>query len=102
VDDPSKYGVVVNEMNSSKIERFVEKPKEFISNKINAGMYILNPSVLERIEVKRKIIDAFYFIYIFLTRLNSSNQLRLKKKSFHTLPKPANSTHSISKDFGWM
>lgn len=54
VDDPSKYGVVVNKKESSKIERFVEKPKEFISNKINAGMYILNPTVLDRIEVKNK------------------------------------------------
>ena len=55
VDDPSKYGVVVNRSSSSSvIERFVEKPKEFISNKINAGMYILNPSVLDRIEVKKK------------------------------------------------
>lgn len=51
VDDPSKYGVVVNRKESSMIERFVEKPKEFISNKINAGMYILNPTVLDRIEV---------------------------------------------------
>ena len=31
--------------------RFVEKPQEFVSNKINAGMYIFNPSILERIEV---------------------------------------------------
>lgn len=52
VDDPSKYGVVVNQANSSKIERFVEKPQTFISNKINAGIYVLNPSVLDRIEVK--------------------------------------------------
>jgi mannose-1-phosphate guanylyltransferase len=55
VDDPSKYGVVVNRKDSSKIERFVEKPKEFISNKINAGMYILNPSVLDRIEVRHTL-----------------------------------------------
>jgi mannose-1-phosphate guanylyltransferase len=51
VEDPSKYGVVVNHAESSKIERFVEKPQTFISNKINAGIYILNPSVLNRIEV---------------------------------------------------
>ncbi|KAJ3282336.1 mannose-1-phosphate guanyltransferase [Borealophlyctis nickersoniae] len=50
VDEPSKYGVVVNQPNSTCIERFVEKPKEFVSNKINAGIYIFNPSVLDRIE----------------------------------------------------
>ncbi|KAJ3072190.1 mannose-1-phosphate guanyltransferase [Podochytrium sp. JEL0797] len=48
VDEPSKYGVVVNTPNSSLIERFVEKPVEFLSNKINAGIYIFNPSVLKR------------------------------------------------------
>jgi mannose-1-phosphate guanylyltransferase len=51
VEDPSKYGVVVNHQDSTKIERFVEKPQTFISNKINAGIYILNPAVLNRIEV---------------------------------------------------
>lgn len=51
VDDPSKYGVVVNHAESTKIERFVEKPQQFISNKINAGIYLFNPTVLDRIEV---------------------------------------------------
>ncbi|CAO3640911.1 unnamed protein product [Mucor hiemalis] len=61
VDDPSKYGVVVNKSGSTKIERFVEKPKEFISNKINAGMYILSPSVLDRIELKPTSIEKEVF-----------------------------------------
>jgi mannose-1-phosphate guanyltransferase beta len=50
VDEPSKYGVVLYNK-SGKIEAFVEKPQEFVSNKINAGIYLFNPSVLERIEV---------------------------------------------------
>jgi mannose-1-phosphate guanylyltransferase len=59
VDDPSKYGVVVNQPNSTKIERFVEKPQTFISNKINAGIYVLSPSVLDRIEVSRGVCVCF-------------------------------------------
>ena len=51
VEEPSKYGVVVNLPDSSCIDRFVEKPVEFVSNKINAGIYIFNPSILKRIEV---------------------------------------------------
>ena len=31
--------------------RFVEKPKEFVSNKINAGMYIFTSKILNRIQV---------------------------------------------------
>ncbi|GAA5814386.1 mannose-1-phosphate guanyltransferase [Mucor flavus] len=64
VDDPSKYGVVVNRPGCTKIERFVEKPKEFISNKINAGMYILSPSVLDRIELKPTSIEKEVFPFI--------------------------------------
>lgn len=54
VEDPSKYGVVVYNSSSGEIERFVEKPKVFVSNRINAGMYIFNPQILERIEVSHK------------------------------------------------
>jgi len=52
VEEPSKYGVVVYEEDSGQIHRFVEKPKVFVSNKINAGMYIFNTSILKRIEVR--------------------------------------------------
>ena len=51
VDEPSKYGVVIYDQKTGQIERFVEKPQEFVSNKINAGMYIFTPKVLDRIEV---------------------------------------------------
>eukprot|EP00794_Sanderia_malayensis_P006062 gene6062-6764_t len=50
VDEPSKYGVVVYESCSGRIKQFVEKPKEFVSNKINAGMYIFTAKILDRIE----------------------------------------------------
>ncbi|RUS12724.1 nucleotide-diphospho-sugar transferase, partial [Endogone sp. FLAS-F59071] len=50
VEEPSKYGVVVNHPSSTKIDRFVEKPQEFISNKINAGIYMFSPNILNRIE----------------------------------------------------
>jgi mannose-1-phosphate guanylyltransferase len=62
VEEPSKYGVVVNRKDSTLIDRFVEKPKIFISNKINAGLYILSPSVLKRIEVQYQ--KSFMFVYI--------------------------------------
>jgi mannose-1-phosphate guanylyltransferase len=51
VDEPSKYGVVIYDQKSGQIESFVEKPQEFVSNKINAGLYIFSTSVLNRIEV---------------------------------------------------
>ena len=50
VEDPSKYGVIVTCPGSSQIERFVEKPQTFVGNRINAGIYMFNPSILNRIK----------------------------------------------------
>jgi mannose-1-phosphate guanylyltransferase len=52
VEEPSKYGVVVMEEATERVERFVEKPATFVGDKINAGIYLLNPSVLDRIQLK--------------------------------------------------
>lgn len=57
VEEPSKYGVVVFDEATGEIERFVEKPQEYVGNKINAGMYILNSSVLDRIPLKPTSIE---------------------------------------------
>lgn len=65
VEEPSKYGVVVYEQNTGKIDRFVEKPREYVSNKINAGLYIFNSSILNRIEV-----NPFYFFLCYCHHFN--------------------------------
>ncbi|MBK5228714.1 MAG: NDP-sugar synthase [Actinobacteria bacterium] len=50
VDDPSAYGVVPTEQ-GGRVLGFIEKPPrdEATTNLINAGIYVLEPSVLERI-----------------------------------------------------
>lgn len=60
VEEPSKYGVVLYE-ESGRIKSFIEKPQEFVSNKINAGMYIFNPSVLSRIQLQPTSIEKEVF-----------------------------------------
>ncbi|KAL4716253.1 hypothetical protein ACJJTC_004747 [Scirpophaga incertulas] len=47
VEEPSKYGVVVYK-EDGQIESFVEKPQEFISNKINAGMCLYLTSLRQK------------------------------------------------------
>ncbi|CAK8681528.1 mannose-1-phosphate guanylyltransferase catalytic subunit beta-like isoform X2 [Clavelina lepadiformis] len=64
VEEPSKYGVVVYDKSSGLIHKFVEKPQEFVSNKINAGMYIFNPSMLNRIEERPMSIEREVFPYM--------------------------------------
>ena len=56
VDDPSRYGVVSTD-DRGQVEAFVEKPPagEAPSKWINAGTYVLEPSVLERIPGGRKV-----------------------------------------------
>lgn len=46
---------------TGKVQNFVEKPKIFVGNKINAGIYLLNPSVLDRIELKPTSIEKEVF-----------------------------------------
>ena len=61
VEDPSSFGVIVNVKESSEIERFVEKPKEWVGNAINAGIYIFNPQILDRIQLKPTSIEQEIF-----------------------------------------
>jgi mannose-1-phosphate guanylyltransferase len=56
VDDPSRYGVVpIDEQ--GRVEAFIEKPPadQAPSHWINAGTYVLEPSVLDRIPDGRKV-----------------------------------------------
>ena len=56
VDDPSSFGVVATDEHG-RVLRFVEKPAPGTepSNLINGGTYVLEPSVLQRIPVGRKV-----------------------------------------------
>jgi len=56
VDDPSQCGVVETDP-SGRVLRFVEKPApgETTSRSVNAGTYVLEPSVIERVPVGGKL-----------------------------------------------
>jgi mannose-1-phosphate guanylyltransferase len=56
VDDPSAFGVVPTEADG-RVIAFVEKPprEEAPTDLINAGTYVLEPSVLDRIDGTRKV-----------------------------------------------
>ncbi|KAI5180198.1 mannose-1-phosphate guanylyltransferase [Nematocida sp. AWRm80] len=49
VEEPSKYGVILTDT-TGRITEFVEKPKEFVGDRINAGIYIFNRNILKYIE----------------------------------------------------
>jgi mannose-1-phosphate guanylyltransferase len=56
VDDPSRYGVVLSDA-GGRVSAFVEKPPrgEAASDLINAGTYVLEPSVIDRIPAARPV-----------------------------------------------
>ncbi|KAF8412533.1 hypothetical protein HHK36_000522 [Tetracentron sinense] len=61
VDEPSKYGVVVLDEETGRVRNFVEKPATFVGNKINAGIYLLNTSVLNTIQPKPTSLEREIF-----------------------------------------
>lgn len=63
VEDPTKYGVVVMD-EYGQVQRFVEKPKEFVGDKINAGIYVCSPDVLKRIELRPTSIEREVFPHV--------------------------------------
>jgi mannose-1-phosphate guanylyltransferase len=54
VDDPARYGVVPTDR-EGRVLGFIEKPlaDETLTNMVNAGIYVFEPSVLDRIPVGR-------------------------------------------------
>ncbi|VVB05780.1 unnamed protein product [Arabis nemorensis] len=68
VDEPSKYGVVAMEENTGKVESFVEKPNLCVGYKIFARIYLLNPSVLDLIELKPTSLEKEIFPQIAESR----------------------------------
>lgn len=56
VEDPSAFGLVMTDVDG-RVTTFVEKPlpEESVSGAINAGTYVLEPSVLERIPSGRRV-----------------------------------------------
>ncbi len=51
IDDTSSYGVV--NMKGNKVVGFKEKPEEASTKLINAGFYLIEPSIIRRIEDKK-------------------------------------------------
>lgn len=61
VEDPSRYGLILLEQETTLIKSFLEKPREVVTDRINAGIYVLEPSVLERIELRECSIEREIF-----------------------------------------
>lgn len=52
VDDPSRFGVLLLE--SGKVKKIVEKPRSFVSDLANTGLYVLNDEIFAAIKNVKK------------------------------------------------
>ncbi|KAH8581794.1 mannose-1-phosphate guanylyltransferase [Cryptosporidium sp. chipmunk genotype I] len=55
VSDPSKYGVVLHDENTLIVKKFIEKPKNFVGDFINAGIYIFSKKILDLIKPNQQV-----------------------------------------------
>lgn len=60
VEDPSRFGVIISD-EKGKILKFVEKPTVFVGRSINAGHYVFEPTILDRIPLRPTSIERETF-----------------------------------------
>ena len=61
VENWSQYGVIDYEVNSGRIRAFIEKPSHFVGDKINAGIYVFDPRILNRIGSGKRSLEHEIF-----------------------------------------
>lgn len=87
MEDPSRFGVVIRDEASGQVHRFKEKPKEFVGNHINAGIYVLNTSVLDRMPERFCMIETE--VYPKMAEEGQLYSLPIKDNFWFDIGKPA-------------
>ncbi|AFZ79613.1 GDP-mannose pyrophosphorylase, putative [Theileria equi strain WA] len=60
VENPSEFGVIFHD-EEFRIKSFVEKPTNYVSNQINAGVYVLSKTVVNSIPLENTSIERDIF-----------------------------------------
>ena len=78
VEHPERFGVLkLNE--DGTVSDMVEKPKEFIGNLINAGLYKFTPEVFDKINEIKKSPRGEYEITDVISLLAKDKKAKIKK-----------------------
>jgi len=75
-DHPEKYGVLVNK--GDLLERIIEKPKEFVGNFVNTGLYKFTPEVFETIPQIKLSERGEYELTDALSLLAQKGKVKIK------------------------
>ncbi len=76
-DHPEKYGVLIRD-GDDFLEKIIEKPKEFVGDLINAGLYKFTPDVFDKISEVKKSVRGEYEITDAISILSSERKVRIK------------------------
>jgi len=77
-DHPEKYGVLIED-GDDFLEKIVEKPKEFVGNLVNAGLYKFTRDVFEKISEIKKSPRGEYEITDAISLLAKEKKVKIKK-----------------------
>jgi bifunctional UDP-N-acetylglucosamine pyrophosphorylase/glucosamine-1-phosphate N-acetyltransferase len=77
-EHPEKYGVLIED-GDDFLEEIIEKPKEFVGNLINAGLYKFTPEVFEKINQIQKSPRGEYEITDVISLLAKEKRVKIKK-----------------------
>lgn len=88
-DHPEKYGALVSG-NGDFLEKIIEKPKEFVGNMVNAGLYKFTPEIFGKITKIKKSPRGEYEITDAVSLLAKEKKVKIKeiKSSWHDFGSP--------------
>lgn len=75
---PEKYGVLIED-GDDFLEKIIEKPKEFVGDLINAGLYKFTPEVFDKISEIKKSPRGEYEITDVISLLAKDKRVKIKK-----------------------
>lgn len=75
--NPEKYGVLVED--NGFLKKVVEKPKEFLSNLINSGLYKFTPEIFDKIKKISKSSRGEYEITDAINLLAREKKVKIQK-----------------------
>jgi len=75
--NPEKYGVLIN-TEENFLEKIIEKPKEYVGNIINSGLYKFTPEIFEKVFILKKSQRGEYEITDAISGLAKEKKVKIK------------------------
>ena len=76
-DHPENYGVLLTD--GEYLDKIIEKPKEYVGNLINAGLYKFTPEVFEKLPLIEKSPRGEYEITDVISLLAKEKKVKIKR-----------------------